>query len=514
VERLHMNRVHDLIRRLRCGQSERRISDDLGLSRVTVRKYRVLAQGRGYLDPTSPLPDGVTLAAVLGPARVRPRVASTLEPFRPTVSDFLDMGLEMAAIFARLRDDFGYTGSYSSVRRFVHRLRPNPPRVVVRVETGPGEQAQVDFGPVGKLYDPESDRVRPAYAFVMTLSFSRHQYAELVFDQKVSTWIGLHRRAFESLGGVPRRIVPDNLKAAVLRASLHDCVLGEAYRCLALHYDFLVSPTRPHTPRHKGKVESGIHYLQRNFMAGQQFADIHQANQRLRVWVRERAGTRDHGTTHQPPFLQFTQYERGALLPLPKDPFTLCEIKPVKVHPDCHVTIDGSYYSVPYPHVGHTLDAYVGERVVELFADHALVATHVRAMRRGQRLTRTEHYPPHKAAYLERVPARCLELAQAIGPATHGIVQTLLSDRPLDRLRQVQSILKLEESVGARRLEAACARAQYFGGVSYRRIKEILNAALDREPLPDDIAPPPPRAFTFARSAREFFAAQLQEAAR
>jgi transposase len=508
-----MNRIHDLVHRLRCGQSERRIARDLGLSRITIHKYRALAQDRGYLDPASPMPDGATLAAVLGPARPAPRVASTLKPFESTVSDLLDMGLEMAALFARLRDDFGYTGSYSSVRRFVRRLRPNAPRVVLRVETAPGEQAQVDFGPVGKLYDPERDRVRPAYAFVMTLSFSRHQYAELVFEQKVSTWIALHRRAFESFGGVPRCVVPDNLKAAVLYASLHDPVLGEAYRRMALHYDFLVSPTRPHTPRHKGKVENGIHYLQRNFMAGQQFADIHQANQRLQIWVRERAGTRDHGTTHQPPYHQFTQYERAALLPLPDEPFTLCEIRPVKVHPDCHVTIDGSYYSVPYSHVGRTLDAYVGERVIELFADQTLVATHMRAVQRGQRSTRLEHYPPHKAAYLERVPARCRELAQAIGPATHGVVQTLLSDRPLNRLRQVQAILRLEESVGPGRLEAACARAQYFGGVSYRRVKEILNAALDREPLPLDTAPPPQRAFAFARSPREFFA-EVEEAVR
>ncbi len=506
MERLHMNRIHELIHRLRCHQSERSIASDLGVSRGTVRKYRAVVQRLGYLDPTSPLPDTATLTAILGPAQAAPRVASSLEPHQATISDLLGMGLEMAAIFARLRDDFGYTGSYSSVRRFVHRLRPTQPRVVLRVETDPGEQAQVDFGPVGKLFDPERDRLRTAYAFVMTLSFSRHQYAELVFDQTTPTWIALHRRALDSFGGVPRCIVPDNLKAAVLRASLDDPVLGEAYRQMGLHYGFLISPTRPHTPRHKGKVESAIHYLQRNFMAGQQFADIRQANERLQVWVRERAGTRDHGTTHQPPLYLFTQCERDALLPLPTESFTLCEIKPVKVHPDCHVTIDGAYYSVPYLHVGRTLDAHVGERVIQLFADQTLVATHVRAQKRGQRVTCLEHYPPHKAAYLERVPTRCLELSQAIGPATLAVAQSLLADRPLDRLRQVQSILKLEESVGPRRLEAACARALHFGSVSRRRIKEILNAALDREPLPESIAPPPQRAFTFARSPLEFFA--------
>ena len=113
---------------------------------------------------------------------------------------FLDQGLEMTAIFARLREDHGFTGSYSSIRRYVHGLCPVEPEAVVRVHTLPGEEAQVDFGSVGPLYDPKGGCLRPAYAFVATLSFSRHQYAELVFDQKIPTWIGLHRRAFESWG--------------------------------------------------------------------------------------------------------------------------------------------------------------------------------------------------------------------------------------------------------------------------------------------------------------------------
>jgi transposase len=452
------------------------------------------------------MPDGATLAATLGPAPSPPRVASSLEPHREVVLSLLELGVEMAAMYERLRDDFGYMGSYSSVRRFVHRLRPKDPRIVLRVESAPGEEAQVDFGPLGKFVDSATGRLRPGYAFVMTLSYSRHQYAEIVFDQKVSTWIGLHRRGFESFGGVPRCIVPDNLKAAVLKVLVDEVVLGEAYRCMALHYGFLISPTRPRTPQHKGKVENGIHYLQRNFMAGQQFTDIVQANERLRTWVRERAGVRDHGTTHQAPLYRFTQHEREALLPLPQTPFTLCEIKPVKVHPDCHVTLDGSYYSVPSTVVGRTLYAHVGERVVEIFDEQTLVATHERSLHRGHWATRLEHYPPAQAAYLQRTPQRCRQIAALIGPATHQVVETLLGDRPLNRLRQVQSILRKEETVGPKRLEAACARAVYYGDVRPRRIQEILNAALDREPLPQDIAPPPQRVFAFARSAQEFFA--------
>ncbi len=143
---------------------------------------------------------------------------------------------------------------------------------------------------------------------------------------------------------------------------------------MAQHYGFVISPTKPHMARHKGKVESGVYYLQRNFMVGQVFADILVANRHLGVWVRETAGTREHGTTHQPPLQLFLKHEQAALLPLASQPFSLCEVRPVKVHPDRHVVIAGSFYSVPYRYVGQTLDAYIGERMVQLFAGQPALA--------------------------------------------------------------------------------------------------------------------------------------------
>ncbi len=508
MERLHMNLVRDVIHRLRAGESERRISQDLGISRPTVHKYHVLARASGFLDKGTALPDDGTLRVVLGEPPRPPRAESSVERFGEVVALLLEQKVEMTTIYQRLCEDYGYRGSYSSVRRYVHRVCPVEPEVVVRVHVAAGEEAQVDFGPVGTLFDPVRGEPRQAYVFVATLSYSRHQYAELVFDQKTPTWIALHRRAFESWGGIPRRIVVDNLKAAVVRALVHDPVLGEAYRRMAQHYGFVISPTRPGTPRHKGKVESGIRYVQRSFMAGHDFVDIRAANERLRTWVLERAGTREHGTTHQPPLLLFREHEQAALLPLPAEAFGLCEIKPVKVHPDCHVVLEHSFYSVPYRFVGQTLDAHVGERIIQLYHGQVLVASHPRSQKAGQWHTRLEHYPAEKAAYLERSPDRCLQIAAGVGTATSQVVATLLGERPLDRLRAVQAILRLEESVGKARLEAACARALHFGDIRYRRIKEILNAAADREPLPGTLNALPSRSFTFARSSQEFFLAE------
>jgi transposase len=505
MERLHMNHLRDLIRRLRAGESERRIARDMRISRPTVHKYHELAQREGYLEAKTEIPDDETLQAVLGPGPQPPKIASSLEPYGQVVETLHKQEVEMVAIWQRLKEAYGYTGSYSAVRRYVRHLEPEAVEAYTRVHSAPGDEMQVDFGAVGPLFDPASGRVRTAYAFVATLSYSRHQYAELVFDQKVVTWIGLHRRALEYFGGVPRRVVPDNLKAAVLKALVHDAVLGEAYRQMALHYGFLISPTIPASPRHKGKVESGVHYVQRNFMAGQQFADIQAANQHLKNWILEVAGIRNHGTTHQAPLYLFTEFERAALQPLPVEPFSLCEVRTAKVHPDCHVVVSGSFYSAPYAYVGKKLDVYVRERVVELYQSQKLVASHVRCGAPGQWQTRLEHYPPHKAAYLQRTPDFCRRRAAGLGPATHQVVEALLSERPLDRLRSVQAILKLEESVGPQRLEAACARAVYYGDFRYRRIKDILNAALDREPLPEASAAQPASPHAFARPATDFF---------
>jgi transposase len=519
MERLHVNQVRDIVYRLRQGESEREIALDLRVSRHTVAKYRELAMAAGYLDEARALPAGKELLASLGPVTPPPKTESTVAPYREVVEGLLSEGAEMTAILARLREGHGYTGSYSSIRRFVSQVCPTKPEVFIRVQTPPGEEAQVDFGSVKPLYDPVRHLTRPAFLFVMTLSFSRHQYAELVFDQRIPTWIACHRHAFEWFGGLPKRVVLDNLKAAVISASLDEPVLGEAYRRMAQHYGCLVSPNRPRTPEHKGKVESGVHYAERNFIAGSRFPDIDVANQRLRVWVVEVAGARRHGTTGQAPLKLFNEREKATLLPLPSEPFSLVDIRQVKVHRDCHVTIEGSFYSVPHAHVGEGLQAHIGERTVELYAGVELVRTHPRAKQKGEWHTCLDDYPPEKAAYLERTPERCRVIAGEIGPETTRVVGFLLGERPLDQLRAVQRLLKLEEKVGRDRLEAACRRALHFGDARYRRVRDILNAGLDQEPILPEPVPFPRltsaesagsgtagngRQYTFARRPEEF----------
>jgi transposase len=410
-------------------------------------------------------------------------------------------GVEIAAIHQRLTER-GYTGSYSSVYRFVRNLEPRTPDVAVRVETPPGEEAQVDFGYAGQMVDPGTGELRRTWMFVMTLSWSRHQYVEFVFDQKVGTWLRLHRNAFAFFRGVPERIVIDNLKAGIRRVCPDEPLAQQSYRECAEHYGFLISPCRPRTPRHKGKVEKGgIHYVKRNFLGGREPTTLTQANRDVRHWALTVAGERVHGTTKERPLERF-ELERRALRPLPDAPYDMAVWKEVKLHRDCYLVFDQAYYSAPFRLVGQKLRVRGGSREVQIFTpDYQLVATHPRAQRPGRRQTHPDHLPPHKVPGLMLTRDACRQQASATGPATRQVVDGMLDHRPEDRLRTAGRLLRLGDCFGLERLEMACARALRFGDPAYMTIKRILEQGLDLEELPVTDTPSP--ALAFARPAAE-----------
>lgn len=254
--------IRELLRHLRASDSDRAVQRDTGIDRRTVQRYRTWAAAQGLLSgPLPPLHELQRLLEHTLSAPPPPQMVSSVEPFRAVVVELRAQGTEMAAIWERLKER-GYAGSYSSIRRFVRQLEPKQPEAYGRVETAPAEEAQVDFGSAGRMLDPQSGQLRKAWAFVMVLGFSRHQYVEFVFDQSVATWLTLHRHAFEFFGGVPKRIVLDNLKAAITKACWDDPQVQQAYRECAEHYGFLIAPCRVRTPEHKGKVEQGgVHYV-------------------------------------------------------------------------------------------------------------------------------------------------------------------------------------------------------------------------------------------------------------
>jgi len=238
--------------------------------------------------------------------------------------------------------------------------------------------------------------------------------------------------------------------------------------------------------------QGGVHYVKRNALAGRAFRDVHDGNRHLVRWCLETAGRRVHGTTKQIPLALFEEVERAVLRPLPVSPWELAEWKQAKLHVDCHVVFGGAYYSAPHRLIGERLWVRAAGYKIELFHEHALVATHRRA-RPGQRRTLVAHLPPAKVHFLLHTPAWCRERAAEIGPACALFIDALLGDRQLDRLRSAQGVLRLVDRYGAERVDAACARAHAAGEYRYHTVKAILVHALDRQPLPGlaPIAPAP-----------------------
>ena len=492
--RFEMHQYRHILARMRLGESDRQIDAAGLMGRRTAAKLRKKATAAGWLAPDKPPPTEAELfEAFSRPRAAQARAQSTLAPYEKQIATWLEDGIRVKKIHQTLKASYGYTGSYSAVRRFVQRLKATQPVKVTTVLTfEPGEAAQVDFGQGPEIVDVDTGEVFKTWYFVMTLCWSRHQYAELIRDQRVETWLGCHRRAFEHFGGVPGKVIIDNPKCAIVRACYHDPQVQRAYAECAEGYGFLISPCPVADPQKKGRVESGVKYVKTSFQPLRTFRSLADANAQLSEWVLGEAGNRCHGTTRTAPLARFAEVERHLLKALPASPPECARWAKAKVHGDCHIQFERAYYSVPWPKVGHGVDVRATETTVRVYHDHELIAVHARADRPGQHRTVDDHLPPAHQAFKMRDPQWCLAQAKTIGPHCHGLIQALFADRVLDRLRAAQGVIRLGTRYGSARLEAACQRAVAFDNITYRAVRMILEKGLDQNTDPqacfDDLA--------------------------
>jgi transposase len=489
--------------RMRAGDGDREIARTGLMGRDKLAAWRALAKTVGWLDAEQGLPDDAAIAAVVARAKRARSTVSTVEPHRDLVAQWLAAGVSGQAIHDALAREHGYLGSYSSVARMVVQLRPKCVEPTVRLDFEPGVAAQVDFG-AGPMLEHPDGRVRRTWAFVMTLAHSRHQYVEFVWDQSVPTWLGCHRRAFEWFAGVPRRVIVDNAKCAITKACAKDPLVQRAYAECAEGYGFRIEPCPPRDPQKKGIVEAGVKYVKRNFLATRTFRDLADLNAQARQWVLHTAGVRVHGTTRIAP-LKLFELERGALLPLPTLAPDLGSWHQVLVHRDCHVQFEQVLYSAPFTRIGQRLWLRATDTAVALYENHEHVVTHPRGLRRGQRVTLHDHLPPNAQGFFAHDRGWCLEQARRIGVRCAELIERLLDDRIVERLRAAQGVLALLEPYGAQRVEAACARALAHESPYYRTVKSILATGADVHTPSTPITPQAYSSARFVRSAASLF---------
>ena len=514
ARRTDMHRLQEMVRLHRMGRSARAIARQMRVGRNTIKGYLATLCRSGMLEgPPDALPPLETLRTCVQAAAcatLAPQQTSSVEPWQEAIEELWKRRVGPTAIHDHLRVNVaGYTGSLSAVKRLCLRLeRASGPRAVdvaIPVVTAPGQVAQVDFGYAGKRYDPKRGVLRKSWLFVMTLGFSRRTFCELVFDQKVETWIRMHVAAFEYFGGVPRVIVPDNLKAAVVRAAFgvdDEALIQRTYRELARHYGFQIDPTPPRSPEKKGKVERDVRYVRGNFLATWESVDIDADRAALRRWLLEVADRRRHGTTGRPPIELFEEEERAALLPLPKARYELVVWKPARLHTDSHVQIDGAFYSAPWRFLHQTLWVRCTTHSVAIHHQDEALWTHARVAR-GQRSTVPEHLPEHRRDLRHRSREYWIECARGIGADVERLVETIFgADDVLLHLRRVQAVVT-HLTFPPARAQAAARRALHFECTDYRGIKNILRQGLDLVPLPGESTRAWSRDSRFARKPTE-----------
>jgi transposase len=519
ARRIDMHRLQDLVRYVRMGVGCRERARLLKMSPNTERKYRQALEKEKMLQgPEDSLPELDALrAAVLKhkPAPEPMQQTSSVESWIDDIERLVKKGNQATAIHDYLRTSLEeYTGTLSAMKRRVARLKKDKgisaDEVAIPVETDPGEVAQVDFGYLGRLVDPAVGKERKAWVFVMVLGHSRHMYARVVFDQRQETWVALHIKAFEYFGGVVKTVVPDNLKAAVVRAAFgtdEPCGLNRTYRELARYYGFKVDPTPPRAPEKKGKVESAVKYVKRNFAGPRDFQDVHDANSQLGEWLVEVAGKRVHGTTGEQPLAAFTDHEAARLLPLPGQPYEVVAWKDAKVHTDSCITFDRKLYSVPWKIIGKQVWVRATASTVAVYYAEERVATHSRRTR-NKRVIDDAHLPEHRVDYRYRQREYWEQRAAKMGPDVAAYVRDVFdADDVLSQLRTVQGIVRVLESVTPERARAASLRAGYYGNYSYGAVKNILRRGLDLQPLEANQKPGERRrtGYRFARTNKELF---------
>jgi transposase len=502
--------VREVLRLWLRGGGYRPIAVLAGVDRKTARRYVEAAIEAGVVrdgneDQLSDELIGVVCEAVR-PARRHGHGSAweTIATHHELIEGWLDEDLTVVKVHVLLARR-GVRVPYRTLHRYaVARCGFGRRQPTVRVNDGePGGELQVDFGRMGLICDPATGKRRVCWALIFTACYSRHCFVWLTHRQNTVAVIAGFEAAWGFFGGVFRVVIPDNMATIVTKADAVEPRLSDAFVEYAQSRGFVIDPARVRHPRDKPRVERTVSYVRNNFFAGEDFADLADAQARVETWCAEVAGLRVHGTTQRRPVEVFTLEETPRLGPSPERPYDVPIYAKAKVHRDHHIEVGRALYSVPGDLIGQTVDVRADVALVRVFSRGQLVKVHPRQAP-GRRSTDAGDLPAEKTAYAMRDLDQLRRVAAGHGPSV-GAYATAVLDTPLPwtRMRQVYRLLGLVRRYGAERVEAACGRALEAEAVDVGLISRMLERATERT----ETLPPRPAnvvAGRFARDASEF----------
>jgi len=481
-----MRKVREVLRlKHTLGMSLRQISEATGVGKTVIGEY---VRRAGVIGITWPVPEEIDdaelerrLFPVAGDRTAAPRAAID---WRQVHEEMKRRSVTLVLLWQEYRaeqtDGYGYSrfcDLYGEWRKTIS--------ATMRQTHPAGERLFVDYaGDTVPVFDQITDAQRRAHIFVAALGASNYTYAEARWSEGLGDWVSAHVNALATIGGVPKAVVCDNLKAGVTKPSRYEPGINRTYQDLAEHYGFVVLPARVRKPRDKAKVEVAVLIVERFVLArlrNRRFfslqdlnAAIHECVTDLNAKVMRKIGK------SRAELLE--TIDRPALDALPAEPYRYAEWQKCRVAPDYHVEIDKHYYSVPSRLIRATVEARITDTTVEILHKGSRIASHARSAVPHRHTTIAEHMPSAHRRYAAWTPARMMSAAAKIGPSTIALVEAIMKAKPHPEqgFRACLGILRLEKSYGAQRLEAACHRGNDIGATSYGSVASILKHGLDK----------------------------------
>jgi transposase len=403
--------------------------------------------------------------------RKSPKRSSKLDAYKQQIIALLDRHPYTAQqIFQQLQQT-GYAGGYSILKDYVRLVRPVRKPAYLMLEFAAGECAQVDWGQYGSV--PVGSTRRRLSFFVMVLCYSRMLYVEFTLSEAMDHFLSCHRHAFEFFGGVPRKIMIDNLKVGVVRHPTgQKALFNPRYLDFAAHYGFQPVACNVRKANEKGRVENGVGYVKKNFLHGLDIPSFQAANPAAFQWRDTVANVRIHGETKQKPIALFEK-EKPLLQSMPVMPYDCAIIQPADVSRCCHITFQSNRHSVPYLYASQRLTLKILPDQLFLFHNEKLVATHPRRYDRGRRISNPDHI---RELQTQRQQARNQTLLLAflnLCPEAESYCRKLQEKR-LNAQHHIQKIVALSEIYGPDKTARAIQDALRFEAIGCEYIANIL----------------------------------------
>jgi transposase len=419
--------------------------------------------------------DDRTIARWLAKDKFRPRQVAPqpgkLDPFKGMIVRWLASHPYTAAqVFLRLGQS-GYSGGITIVKDYVRQIRPPRTPAFLTLSFAPGEAAQVDWGQFGSICVGNTRR-RLSF-FVMVLCHSRMLYVEFTVSETMEHFLACHANAFAYFGGVPAKVMVDNLRSAVLQRIVGQApVFNPRYKDFADHFGFTIAPCGVGQPHEKGRVENAVGYVKKNLLAGNELTDFSLVNPSARQWLDEVANVRIHGSTRRKP-VELFQTEKPCLKPLPDQPYDVGVIRPARATRQFRVTVDTNAYSVPAEYAGAALTLKLYPDHLCLYHQDKLIARHVRCYDRHRDIENPDH--PRELLQQRRRAAdqKVLQRLLSLTPKAEEFYQGL-HERRLNILMHVRKIVALSEIYGPEQTRRAIEDALEFQAFSCEYVANLL----------------------------------------